>query len=354
MSFRSITEDVRHPGGEGDARDRWIRALGSLGVGVLLALGVSLIQGLRGEATHGDLEPAGPVAWWAVDRDAQELCGLDEELRLTRRVHMGWPLAVRSRRDGGAWVLRSSLGKALQPCRLDRIRADGSTAIEIDLGPSGAFALLDAGDALVVEKGTGRDGADKLLRCEDDGAKRVLLEAADISCVADTRAFVLAGTARSEILRFRSPPDNSQVERVALDGALVDLAPGPDPGTAWLLLDQGGARLALLGPDLALRWTTPTGLRCVHVAPVEGEERVWIGDTERPLVRRFGPGGALELDQADLPLAGFDRVVAWEEGSVLLVAPGAILRLDRRGRMMPGQGGFDYLTDLERAHVTPK
>jgi hypothetical protein len=101
----------------------------------------------------------------------------------------------------------------------------------------------------------------------------------------------------------------------------------------------------LLAPDLSVRWAANLPRRAAHLAPVPGEERVWIANTESPCVLRYGPGGALELDRCGLPLPGLDRAVAWRDG-LAVAAVGAILRLDGLGNLKPGQGGFVALSDL--------
>ena len=67
-------------------------------------------------------------------------------------------------------------------------------------------------------------------------------------------------------------------------------------------------------------------------------------DAEQNIV----PGLSRGIDRADLPLDGLDRALGLERGGALLVAPGAILRLDARGATVPGQGGFAELSDLCR------
>jgi hypothetical protein len=134
---------------------------------------------------------------------------------------------------------------------------------------------------------------------------------------------------------------------IQLRGAVLDLARGPEPGSAFALAG-GGSELVRLGPDLGLRWQVALPVSARHLAAVAGVERVWIVDTSAARVLRYGPGGALELDRAGLPLAGLDRALPWIDGGVLLPAPGAILHLDARGHLAPGQGGFNFLVDLAR------
>ncbi|HEV8112787.1 MAG TPA: hypothetical protein VGR31_08420 [Planctomycetota bacterium] len=315
-----------------------VRAISALGVGALIAVATAVFQA----AAAGPPGPPAPlpVAVWAADRDAGELCGLDRDLHVSRKVPLVRPFAVRALPDGGAWVLCAAEGKRGGSCRLERVQADGHRALGIDVGPCGGFGRSRGGSALVI-------GRDRLLRSDGDGGESVVLEARGLSCAADTIDSVLAGTSSGAILRVRTGVRDAPLESRALGRAVIDVAEGPVAGSAWVLLDEGGTTLALLDEDLVVRWAVPTGLHCAHLAPVAGEERVWIADTERASVRRFGPRGALEFDRSDLPFAGLARVVPWEEGGALVVAPGAILRVDHSGRLMPGQGGFDYVADAD-------
>ena len=112
--------------------------------------------------------------------------------------------------------------------------------------------------------------------------------------------------------------------------------------------DAAGRRLLCLGPELELRWQVQLPIAAQHLGAPPGEERVWLADTSSPRVLRYGPGGALELDRAALPLSGLERALPWIDGAVLLAAPGAILHVDARGHLAPGQGGFNYLSALAR------
>lgn len=329
-------------------RQRLVRGLGLFGAGATLAVGSALIaEAAIGRRGGGESPPPGPVALWATDRDGGVVYGLDANLIVARQVQLAWPVEVEACRDGGAWALRAGNGSPAGTYRLDRIARDGSLVTEVTLGTCLDLAGLDGRDALVIELGSGPGGADRALRLETEGGLHVLLEAPGLLCVADSRGSVAVGTQAGGVMRLHPAANGAVLDRVQLGGQIGDLAPGPWPGSLWALDVTGNGRLVLLDADLSIRWSAPIGLRSLHLAPVPGEERIWIADTTEPIVRRFGPGGVLELDRQGLPLTGLDRAVAWSAGGVLLAAPGAILRLDAAGALQPGQGGFAFLVDLD-------
>jgi hypothetical protein len=102
----------------------------------------------------------------------------------------------------------------------------------------------------------------------------------------------------------------------------------------------------LLDSNLDVRWIATPGIHAEHLGAVESEERVWLADTVQPKVVRLGPGGVIELVRDNLPLPGLDRSLAWRNGGVLLVAPGALVHVTANGGLAPGQGGFAFLTDI--------
>jgi len=329
--------------------ERSVRFLACFGAGLLLALCAALIAGTRIDPGARVLSQVGPVYRWAVDRDAHEICGLDEDLLIAWRLPVAWPLAVRLRKDGRAWVLHSVGGSASAPCRLIRADLGGVVEAETGLGPCSALALHDEGQAVVIERLSGSPAGERLVCVDYQGHQRILAETPGLACVACSGSSIFAGTGAGEVLEWPTLAPGAQPSRAQLEGPIVALAPGPSPGSAWVLLGEGGARLGLLDPGLVLRWSSATRGRSSHLGPVEGEERVWIGDRESSLLQRFGPGGHLELERWNLPVAGVEKVLAWRSTGVELVTPGAILRLDDRGRNLPGQGGFAYLVDLEPA-----
>ncbi len=298
------------------------------GIGALAALGLALAGGaLR----RTELASPGPIVLWAADRDGGMVYGLDQDLILAARVPLEAPLELARARDGRLFVLREA-------GVLDVLDRSGAVLRELDVG---VCLDLDTheNDVLLVQQATA-------LRIGPDLARTVLSTSPGLRCIAGSLDSVLIGT------------DDGRVERLALDGSgvlasaslggvILDLAPAAEPGGAFAL-DGAGQRLLCLAPDLSLRWQVSLPIAARHLGAVPGLERVWLADTSSPRVLRYGSGGVLELDRRTLPLSGLDRALPWRGGAVLLAAPGAILQLDPRGHLAPGQGGFNFLVALAR------
>lgn len=293
-------------------------------------------------AAEPPLVPPGDVAVWAADRDASRVYGLDSELRLARRIAVDFPLDVEPAHDGGLWVLRAETGISTATHRLDRFDADGTLVTELWIERALDLDVLAAGEqALVVEQRT--DSIPRLVRVRTEGSVFPLLERPGLRSVVGERESVVVGTTDGVVLRVDAESGVVHAD-LRVGGSLADLARGPASGEVWVLDDRDG-RILLLDANLAVRWSTALARPAAHVAGVRGVERAWVAGTMQPCVTRFGPGGTTELDRCGLPLGGFDRALAWRDG-VLVIAAGAILRLDHDGQLRPGQGGFDFLVDL--------
>jgi hypothetical protein len=316
---------------------------GWTGIGVLAALCVAIGVGATRRA---QLAPPGPVRVWAADRDGCELYALDADLILAQRTALGWPLELARARDGGLYVLRAVGGSAGTGQRLARIDARGVLTGETDVGTCLDLDTFDGRMALLVEQPGERGSARRALRIAPEGASGVLAQSPALRCIAGSRFSVLVGTDDGWVDRL--PIEGGRpLASVRLSGAILDLAPGPEAGSVFALAGDG-TRLCLLGPDLALRWDVALPIVARHLGAAPDAERVWLGDTRSARVLRYGPGGALEIDRDGLPLAGLDRALPWIDGGALLCAPGAILHLDSRGHLAPGQGGFNFLVGLAR------
>jgi hypothetical protein len=180
-----------------------------------------------------------------------------------------------------------------------------------------------------------------------DGTGRILLEEAGLAALCAARGAVVLAARDGRILRVAADGTRKVHARAAHAASWSDVAAGPD-GACFALDVSSPATVALLGPDLAVRWRVALGIAARSLGVVPGEERVWVSDANGARVKRFGPGGALELD-VPVVLHAPDHPVAWRDGGVLIGAPGAVLRLDAAGQPGPGQGGFAWISDLARA-----
>lgn len=79
-----------------------------------------------------------------------------------------------------------------------------------------------------------------------------------------------------------------------------------------------------------------------------GSSAIWLYSRRRAWVERRHPedGHRLGRGRAGLPHGVVDAGAADGKGGAIFAAGGALLRLDARGRVAPGQGGFRYVSDL--------
>lgn len=149
--------------------------------------------------------------------------------------------------------------------------------------------------------------------------------------------------------------------------------PGPDvpqpepgePGHLWTVQNAGHLTEPTLF-DLApqgvvqhlCRWLRRGGTweRAFHLqlpfrtrAFAPGSGGVWVGDEERCRLWFVTRRGSLAIDKYCRDADGIDALSIASRasgGGVWAAAGGAIVRLDRRGSRMPGQGGFLHVVDL--------
>ena len=304
--------------------------------------------------------PAAPLGLgaevWVADRDADELVGLDGDGFLVRRIHVRAPVALSSA-PGGPFVVSAREAWALGEHALWKLGLDGRRLVPLaaGLGPVLDLETLPDGGALVVEFVAG--GASRVLRTPGAGTGAApvgglatVVELTGATCAAGRLAEgpgalgleILVGDEAGGLSLVR---DGEVVAVRELGGEVGDLAPGP--GGTWFALDLASRRLVLLDRDLGLLWAVDHGLAALELAPVVGEERVWLVDSTEPLVRRYGPGGGLEVE-AGMPAADATGATDDGQGGLWVASAGALLRLDVHGAVQPGQGGFGHLTDVSR------
>jgi hypothetical protein len=332
--------------GVGDTQLDVARNLALLGFGALLACAWSLLRAAYAEGPRA----SGPVALWVADRDGQQIVGLDRALYPVRSITLASPTALAERRDGGAWVTTAAGRTPRGAHSVARLSAAGHVAAQATIGVPIDLESIDRRDALLVVASPA--GSTRLLRVLEAGDVVVLLERDELTAAAGRGARVLCGDAHGRVTSLATTPTGRvRIElEVELSGPVEDLAPGPRGRTWWALVGGAEPELFLLGPLLRPLWSVPTGVCAQELIPVPGEERVWLACSVRPAVRRFGPGGVVELQRFDLPLTGLDGGSAWEDEGVLVSVPGAVLHLDRNGRSAPGQGGFRFSSGIARAN----
>lgn len=325
----------------------WVAAGAAVG-GALLGL-TSGALGASGAFGASGASGGGPVAAWLADRDGGAVVGLDRERLVVRRIALESPVELALGPDGDLWVACAGAAGPVGPHRLLLVEDEsGRIERELALGPVLDLESIEGGSGAVLAVEFGSTGARQVVRVSPTGAVTMVERSEDAFCAAAAFGCTLVGSERGELRLFG--PDGQRLARRDFGGVLSDLAPGPESGTWWVLDAAGGAggtRLALLGRDLAPRWVVPAGLAALTLTPVREAERVWLCDGEGALVRRFGPGGSLELAHIGLAHVGASRASVGNDGSVWIAAPGALLCLDAAGGSVPGQGGFGYLVDVE-------
>lgn len=302
----------------------------------------SLAERAVGLAFPQPFEP-GPARFWVADRDGGRVVGLDASLFETAEVSCAAPVCVAARADGGAWVLDALLARG--PHRLLRIDAGGVPRAALQLDGGGALTALDAEDALVLAA-AGEGGPARALRVGAGGA--VVFERAlpGARAAAGRGARLAVGFDDGRVALYDLAHGGALTAERAAAAPVLDVAPGP-PGMWWVL---AGAepRLYLFDEALAPRWDHAPLIDALSLAPVPGEERVWLVSGAGPRALRCGAFGRAELDLPALPHAGLGRGAAQASGGVALAFPGAVLLFDARGALELTQGGFDFAVGVDR------
>jgi len=307
--------------------------LACVAAGLLTVFAALLAQDLA----RGSARTPAQGTLWVADRDAGYLYELDEDLFLARRVPCPWPLDVERSADGGLFVLRSGNAGSAFGMRLAAFDAEGTLRSETWLDNCSDLSAMGGRSALLMQP-LDAPGRARALAIDREGTLTVLGEGDGWNCICGWRGTVLVGTqsGRIECLGGASR---------ALERPIADLVAGA--GSLYALEGGAAARVHRLGPALELLGSHELGFAAAHISVGEQGE-VWVADRENPRVRCISGDGSLRWERNDLPLAGLDRTAAGPQGSVLAVAPGALLRLDVLGRNQPGQGGFQWLSDVCR------
>ncbi len=312
---------------------RWSR-LALCGLGALASILVSLGASLLMRPARVDA-PAPEV--WVSDRDGDMVFGLDRDLYVRVRVPVDAPLRVAATADGGAWVLHDRSAGQRDDRALLRLDVNGvprasiacASAIDMDrLGSRGVLVAERSGVTLV-------DGFERTSRLPLHGMGTV-------RCVAVGDLFALVGTAEG-VVELGFDPLHVR-RRVLLPGPIGEVV--SIAGGGWWALQQSSPQVLLaLDENLAVisHVTLSRGVGRCSLAPGSARS-AWLlvgGKRRLQCFRRSG----VESLRATLALPGSAGAAAWR-GGALACAGGALLLFDRRGFAGPGQGGFEWLSDV--------
>jgi len=330
-----------------EAPHRWSRRAAALGAGALLAVAGALVRSTIPGGTRSCLPPSGAPAWWVADRDADAAYALDREGILAIRVPILRPVAVRSTSDGGAWVVRSTTRTARGERRLVRVRPDGSAIAEIPIGNHPELAVLDGGDVLVVEDGERPEDPRRLVRCDQQGDRRLLLEERGLACAIGRGDRALVGSRNGDVRRLEVENGTWSGEKIRLGGPILAFA-AAGSGSEYVLYGPEGAHLARLESDLSIAWSVRCAEGRAGIAATPGGDHAWIADLETQSLRMFDREGNLALERLVDGSGELEGWAATGTGGVVLATPGALFVFDEQANARPGQGGFAFVADVDR------
>lgn len=269
------------------------------------AAGAALaLAGIGHRAALSRRPAAGPVALWAADRAAHAVYGLDADGLVVLRCPVVAPVDVSAEVGGTCMVISASDARSagVRTCR--RIAADGAhpaplSAVAPRIAPSQAWASIVGHGALPI--------------------------------VDATQPTSGGGTTYVWILRS-AERDACRLERWVLPRIRQRASPEANRWVRAFLLTFPWSARALAG--------TRSG--------------VWLIGARLPEVRFVTSTGRVVISRRLDDLDGSDAAIAAHPesgGGVWIAACGALARLDRTGRRMPGQGGFAHLVALASARA---
>lgn len=307
-----------------------------------------------------------PVVWVA-DRDRSRIYGLDADMILSQRREVGWPLRVVARSDGGLWVARSGNATPDFGARLTLLLPEtGGPGVQPSGWQEAGELWLDAfvdcalapDDSLwCLERSA--EGSTRLLHVRSDVTTECLLQGQFLH-VRVTRAGVWCVTADQRLLHvsFQGAVQGA----ISWGRPIVDLVP---EGTAhhgmWVLLGGEQHALTCVQANLTALWWRELPVRATELAldpevhGSAGVRRGWLLDPRRGALLRVaqGVGPAPEVTLAvvtpQVALAAPRLLLALPDGVAVVASPGGLLRYDHAGQILPGQGGFGWISSLARA-----
>lgn len=324
-----------------------------------------------------------PVVWVA-DLDRSRVYGLDADMILAERREVGWPLQVIARADGGLWVARSGNATPDFGARLTLllpVQGAWQEAGELWLDAFVDCALAPDDSLWCLERSAG--GSTRLLHVRSDVTSACILEGPFLQ-VRASRAGVWCVSADQRLLHLAF--DGTVLGTVSWGRPIVDLAPSgaiaPESGGSaaahgvWVLLGGEQHVLTCLQANLTPLWWRVLPVRATELAldpevhNTSGVRAGWLLDprggglvrvSQMPVSQdsgsgagfETGAGGGFEVTLAvvtpQVALAAPRLLLALPRGVAVVASPGGLLRYDHSGQILPGQGGFGWISSLARA-----
>jgi len=269
------------------------------------AAGAALaLTGIGHRATLSRRPAAGPVALWAADRAGHAVYGLDADGLVVLRCPVVAPVDVIAEVGGTCVVVSAPEGRSAGIRTCCRVTGDETLPAPLfaaapRMTPSQAWGSIVGQNALPI--------------------------------VGATQPTSEAGTTSVWILRS-AERDGCRLER-------------------WVL-----PRTRHRAPSEASRWVRAFLLTFPWSARALAGTRsgVWLVGARVPEVRFVTSTGRVVISRRLDDLDGSDAAIAAHResgGGVWIAACGALARLDRTGRRLPGQGGFAHLVALASARA---
>jgi hypothetical protein len=317
-------------------------ALGS-GVGALAALSVAWLAAWPQAALA---EPGRPRVW-LCDRDGGRVVGLDGDGLVANRRHVPWPLEAAATGLGDLWVLAAVRPGPSGARRLLCLRTDGEAIVELSFEWARGLRCDSAGAAILL---AGEASGRELVRVEASGRRSTLMSAVGASHWLELRGGVLLVGGEGLTVHALGMPARPVTNSRSWPAGERCLEVATAPAGAWILTQEHGLRrLRRVGSDLnpldyhEWRVSLADSLEARLVAqPLRAEVDVLAASGE---LRTFAVGGS-QRERRWLPVGPIVAGAAGPAGELWYVTTGACLRLDPRGRPLPGQGGFERLVDV--------
>jgi len=331
--------DLGRGAGAGRARS-WSGAL-ALAAGAALALGPPWLP------SPGGNREAGEPRWVVADRDARRIVLLDDDLLVVERREVPWPTHVRAAPGGALWIVSATLGhpraghELLLTDRVGRSQAvwEVPPVLDLEVERTGRAWILDRPPSGSLQVRAFAPGKAPACFSVPDRARAIAMGDGSVLVAAGDEGLGVLDPASGD-WRLAWHEEGCCVLEVAAHG-------GP---RAWLLVREGldgSERVVELDGVLATAGNVRSPGSALVSASQGVQAAVWSVGATGDWARRLDPREGRSSAVVRLPALGAVAAFTELDGGLLVAAGGALLRLDRSGRVLPGQGGFARLVDLD-------